>query len=219
MKLLRLFLMVLPLFVSCSNEGYETGDGSYSYVRADFVEAHTVAKGEFDSAITDEDERLELNPHAIGEWALTADSTYRALLYYKKEEAVGQAVPVQIVQVLTVRYADTSRPDTLKTDPVTFQSLWKSKNGKYLNIGLYVKTGQDGEMRYGLQTLGIRKDSVVLAADGTRQVYISLTHNQNNVPQYYSSRAYLSLPLQGEDRSSAFHVTINTYKGRVEKDV
>ena len=219
MKYFRLFLMALPLLVGCSNEGYETGDGSDSYVRADFVEAHTVARGAFDSAVTDEDERLVLSPHALGEWAGTADSTYRALLYYKKEGDGGQVVPVQIVRVLTAKYADTSRPDTLKTDPVTFQSLWRSKNGRYLNIGFYVKTGQDGEMSHGLQTIGIRKDSVVTTAGGIRRVYITLTHDQNHVPQYYSSRAYLSLPLQGEDRSSVFHLTVNTYKGIIQRSI
>ena len=219
MKHFRLFLMTLPFLVSCSNEGYETGDGSYSYVRADFVEAHTVARGEFDSAVTDENEHLVLSPHAMEKWAGTADSTYRALLYYKKEKVAGQVVPFQIVSVLTVKYADTSRPDTLKTDPVTFQSLWRSKNGRYLNISFYVKTGQGGEMRYGPQTIGIRKDSVATAADGTRQVYITLTHDQNHMPQYYSSRAYLSLPLQEEDRTSVFHLTVNTYKGIIQRSI
>ena len=208
MKHIRFFLMILPLLLSCSKEGYETGNGSYSYVKADFVEAHTVASKEFDRAVTDANEQLVLTPHAFGEWAETADSTYRALL-----------VPLQIVRVLTVKYADTTRPDTLKTDPVTFQSLWKSKNGRYLNVGFYVKTGQDGELRNGLQTIGLRKDSVVVDAAGRRQVYITFIHDQHQVPQYYSSRAYMSLPLQGEDRTSVFHLTIHTYKGVIQRSI
>ena len=219
MKHIQLFSMVLLILAGCSKEGYETGNGSYSYVKADFVEAHTVASNEFDRAVTDANEQLVLTPHAFGEWAETADSTYRALLYYNKEKNDGRVVPLQIVRVLTVKYADTTRPDTLKTDPVTFQSLWKSKNGRYLNVGFYVKTGQDGELRNGLQTIGIRKDSVVVDAAGRRQVYITFIHDQHQVPQYYSSRAYMSLPLLGEDRTSVFHLTIHTYKGVIQRSI
>ena len=187
MKHIQLFSMVLLILAGCSKEGYETGNGSYSYVKADFVEAHTVASKEFDRAVTDANEQLVLTPHAFGEWAETADSTYRALLYYNKEKNDGRVVPLQIVRVLTVKYADTTR--------------------------------QDGASRNGLQTIGIRKDSVVVDAAGRRQVYITFIHDQHHVPQYYSSRAYMSLPLQGEDRTSVFHLTIHTYKGVIQRSI
>lgn len=219
MKLSRFIILALPLLAACSSDGYETGDSALSYMRADFVEAHTVASGQFDSALTDDGESLTLSPQATASWASKADTTYRALLYYNKVEGESTVQPIQMVRVIAARYARTERSDTLKTDPVTFQSMWRSKNGKYLNIGLYVKTGADGEGSIGIQTLGMRLDSVGTAADGGRVAYITLTHNQNNVPQYYSSRAYVSLPLEGDDRQSSFHVTINTYSGRMERDI
>lgn len=217
MKVYKLLFLALPLLAGCSSDGYETGDSGLSYMHADFVEAHTSDKGQFDRVLTDDDAELSLSPNAYASWATKADTTYRALLYYNKVGSDNTVQPIQIVHVVTARYANTERTDTLRTDPITFQSLWRSRNGKYLNIGFYIKTGTDEEGKIGSQTVGLRRDSVVTAADGGRIVYVTLTHNQNNVPQYYSSRAYLSLPLEGDDRQSAFHVKINTYAGRVEK--
>lgn len=217
MKPLKLLLFALPLLVSCSTNSYETGDDELSYMRADFVEAHTVAKGEFDSAVTDDNTSLIFNPHVKGSWAQSADSTYRALLYYKKASDSTLVEPIQIARVLLIHYDQTTRPDTLKTDPLTFESIWRSKNQKYLNIGFFVKTGQTGTSQSLIQYLGIRKDKVINDASGIRQVYVTLTHDQNNVPEYYSSKGYLSLPLSDEDKSSVFHVTIHTYSGIIEK--
>lgn len=217
MKPLKLLLFALPLLASCSTNSYETGDDELSYMRADFVEAHTVAKGEFDSAVTDDETSLVLNPHVRGSWAQKPDSTYRALFYYKKMPGSTAVEPIQMSRVLVAYYTETTRPDTLKTDPLTFESIWRSKNQKYLNIGFFVKTGQMDTSQGLIQYLGIRKDKVVNDISGIRQVYITLTHDQNNVPEYYSSKGYLSLPLSDEDKSSIFHVTIHTYSGTIEK--
>lgn len=219
MKRLSLLLLAFPLFVSCSNDSYETGDDELSYMRADFVEAHTAAKGEFDTAVTDDGDALTISPHATGSWAQKADSTYRALLYYNKVADAKAVEPVQIVRVLVANYSKTTRPDTLKTDPLTFESAWKSKNGKYLNIGFLLKVGKSDTEKNPVQYLGIRKDNVTTDASGVRHVYITLTHNQNNVPQYYSSKGFLSLPLSDEDKSSVFHITINTYSGSIQPEI
>jgi len=219
MKPLKLLLSVLPLLVSCSTGSYETGDEEYSYMRADFVEAHTVAKGEFDRAVTDDNTSLTLIPHVTGSWAQKADSTYRALLYYNKVSGSTAVEPIQAVRVLVVNYDKTMSLDMLETDPLIFESIWRSKNQKYLNIGFFVKTGQTGTGQSLDQYIGIRKDKVIIDSFGVRHVYITLTHNQNNVPEYYSSKGYLSLPLSDEDKSSTFHVTIHTYSGIIEKTI
>ena len=74
------------LFAACTADNYDTGDGKYSYLRADFVEAHTVASGKIDYAITDDGDSVRLNPVVSASWATKRDSIYRALLYYNKVE-------------------------------------------------------------------------------------------------------------------------------------
>ena len=42
-------ILLLTVFttVGCQQDSYESGDTKYSYLRADFVEAHSSAVGEF----------------------------------------------------------------------------------------------------------------------------------------------------------------------------
>ena len=78
-------LLVVPFLAgSCSNDTYESGDGDYSYLRADFVEAHTKAPNEIDYAVTDNRDSLALSPRYRVSWASQADTNYRGLLYYSK---------------------------------------------------------------------------------------------------------------------------------------
>ena len=74
--------ILLYAFSACSNEAYDTGDGSLSYMRADFVEANTDGNANIISATTDEGTVLTLSPSVQADWTTTKDSTYRALLYY-----------------------------------------------------------------------------------------------------------------------------------------
>ena len=54
-------MVMLALAVSaCSSDAYDTGDGSLSYMRADFVKAVADHDGKFTAAITDDD--LSLTP-------------------------------------------------------------------------------------------------------------------------------------------------------------
>jgi len=47
--------LIMGLMMSaCSHDSYESGDGRDSYLRADFVEAHTASAHEISSAVTDE---------------------------------------------------------------------------------------------------------------------------------------------------------------------
>lgn len=49
------------LAAACQSDGYETGDGRYSYLRADLVEARTAEAGTITAATTDDGERLTLS--------------------------------------------------------------------------------------------------------------------------------------------------------------
>uniref|UniRef100_UPI000ACA03CE hypothetical protein n=1 Tax=Prevotella micans TaxID=189723 RepID=UPI000ACA03CE len=129
-----LAIVFVLLLSACTTDFYETGDSPLSYLRTDFVEIRTAAPTIFTKAITDDSDTLLLDPSIKANWAQTADSTYRALLYYRK-------TALRTVTPLAINYIPVVRP-TMKTDlarfadPVTLQSAWISKNRKYLNLAL-----------------------------------------------------------------------------------
>jgi len=212
-----LLLLSAILLNACEIDSYETGDGSYSYLKAEFVEAHSAEGGSVDWADTDEGVHLILSPQASATWAKTPDSLYRALLYYNN---VGETTvePISISQVLTLKWRSREQVDTVYEDPLQFESAWISGNKKYLNIGFFVKSGQSEGIDQ-TQQVGILCDSMRTDADGKRHVFLRMMHHQNGVPQYYSVRGYASVPLADTLRDSRFHLVVPTYDGVVEKDL
>ncbi len=197
--LLRLALLaLLPLLSACENEAYDTGDGALSAMRADFVVAETDADARMTGFETDGGERLRLASPVAVDWMDRPDTVYRALLYYNKVTAAdgsAAAEPLSMTQVLVlpvVNAADLAVQP--KKDPVTFVSSWTSANGRYLNLELLVKTGKTDD-GYGTQSVGMVCDSVTADAAGRRTVWLSLTHDQSGVPEYYSTEAYVSVPV------------------------
>ena len=214
MKHLGLALMTL-LFAACTADNYDTGDGKYSYLRADFVEAHTVASGKIDYAITDDGDSVSLNPVASASWATKRDSIYRALLYYNKvENSSDEAVGISRVPVLS--YRQVTDKDTIHTDPLMFESAWISRNKKYFNIGFAIKTGKSDDTGTK-QTIGMMCDSVVTNADGTHDLFLRMVHNQNGVPEYYTSHGFVSVSTHGITSGYTIHLSVNTYHGMVNK--
>ena len=213
MKLLfRLVLLtLLPLLLACENEAYDTGDGALSAMRADFVEAETDADARMTGFV------------AVA-WMDRPDTVYRALLYYNKVTAAdgsAAAEPLSLAQVLVlpvVSAADLAVEP--KRDPVTFVSSWTSANGRYLNLELLIKTGKTDE-GYGTQSVGMKCDSVTADAAGRRTVWLCLTHDQNGVPEYYSSQTYVSIPVVGLPVAPAqgdeVILDINTYDGKITR--
>lgn len=105
----------------------------------------------------------------------------------------------------------------VKTDPLQFESLWLATNRRYLNLSIIVLTGKadDEELQ---QTVALVQDSLVEHADGKRTACYRLFHDQGNVPQYYSSQHYLSLPLSSI-QADTLRLSIQTYDGLLEKTV
>ena len=129
-----------------------------------------------------------------------------------------------------VALTDTLKAET-KTDPVNLISAWKSKNGKYYNINLSVKTGVADEQKPHI--LGLVCDSVSLDTQSvtkfpaTPKLHLRLTHDQNNMPLYYSSELYISFTREqllailthyGIETTNGMGVsfTLNTFKGEVQ---
>lgn len=207
-------LCIIVLLSACTNEAYDSGDGRYSYLRADLVEAHTIAAKTIDRATTDDGEVLRLDPYATADWAEKADTIYRALLYYNKVEGAAACEPVTIarVPVLYPIAADKIEGET-KTDPVTLESLWVSANGRYINLALLLKTGKADDPE-AVQSIGITKEE---PTDGP--LTLRVLHDQGTVPQYYTSRIFLSIPVTDDLAGSDIRLIVNTYNGIVEKTI
>lgn len=204
----------LAALSACHNDSYETGQGAYSLMQADFVEAYTSDSGLVDRVENDDSQTFSLAQPQKTAWASVTDTVYRALLYYEKtNDSVVRAVSIS--QVPTLHPTALKPDETLLTDPVKFESMWVSANGKYLNLGLYLKNGStQGDSLH--HTVGMIRESETTSADGKRTVCLRLYHDQGGVPEYYSSRYYLSVPCKEIDADSVV-VMINTYNGTVER--
>ena len=210
-----LLLLLLPLG-SCTSDDYEKGDGEYSYMRADFVEAYSSKAGVLGSFVTDEGDSLVLSPRHDCSWASTPDSVYRALMYYSREDTASIKVRcITATQVLVLRVPQQRR-DTVIMHPVGLESVWLSANGKYVNMGLDVKTGK-GDDDKARQTLGVVCDTVLTMPDGNHEHCLRLFHDQGKVPEYYTSKVYVSIPLGNYSKGDVVRMDVNTYKGKVTK--
>ena len=208
-------LIILLMMSACSRDSYESGDGKNSYLRADFVEAHTASAHEISSAVTDEGESLVLSPRLQVEWAKQANATYRGLLYYNK--VVGNPTSaIRLVPVPVLTWHPIGEFREIHTDPVSFESAWLSSNHRYVNIGFSVKTGAKTEGMKG-HTFGlIATDSLV--TDGKiRRLDLTLYHDQGGMPQYYSSRGFISVALSRLPKDCMINLRVNSYKGRIYK--
>lgn len=211
-----MYAILLLLLASCESDSYDKGEGELSLATAEFVEAHANGNKQMDYVITDNDERLTVSSQPSVKWMTTPDSLYRALLYYNN---VGEGIiePLSITQVPTLSiYPDWMIQD-IKTDPVTFESIWQSANGKYLNMAFYLKIGEVGKDTE-LHTISIIQDTIIQNADGTATSFMCLYHDQGDMPEHYSSKCYISIP-RDSIKADSVCMGINTYKGVLYKKV
>ena len=219
MKHIIIFVTALLMLSACKNDSYESGDGQYSYLQADFVEANTSASKELVSARTDDGDMLLFSPHVFKEWASTPDSVYRSLLYYNKVSDDRTTEVYSIVQIPVVKIHKLKGTDEISTDPLFLRSVWISSNRKYLNLEFGIKTGvEDGNDN--IQTLSVVYDPDVNNSNDSRNPYIKVVHKQNGVPEYYTSYGYISVPLNDFALGTTIHLSVNTYdKGWITKDL
>lgn len=224
-RLLRLLVILFPLssfllpHLSCTQDGYERGDGQYSYLRGDFVEAQVGADKKIISLTTDDGETIPLAEPYAAKWITRSDTIYRCMLYYNKvRDEKGQYVaePISVGEVPCPVVIPLSELEvTMKTDPVKFESAWMSKTGRYLNLSFAVMTGTvDSEG--AIHLLRIVQDTIMTNQDGTKTSHLRLYHDQGGVPEYYSTQAYASI-ITSEIPADSVCISINTYKGTVTK--
>jgi hypothetical protein len=207
------------LLISCTQDTYDKGEGQYSYMRGDFVEAQVGADKKIVSLTTDDGETYPLAEPYAAKWITRSDTIYRCMLYYNKvRDGKGQYVaePISVGEVpcpVIVPFAEMEKP--MKMDPVKFESAWMSKSGRYLNLSFSVMTGtKEGDEV--IQSLCIVQDTIMTNPDNTRTCHLRLYHDQAGVPEYYSAQAYASIITSGIPADSV-NITINTYKGTVMK--
>jgi hypothetical protein len=95
--------------------------------------------------------------------------------------------------------------------------MWLSKSRKYLNFYLQLKTGVTDDTT-AIQQLAFISDTLVMNPNQTTTRYIILYHDQNRVPEYYSTKAYVSL-LTDSIGADSIRISINTYSGQVTKSL
>lgn len=198
------------MLASCEIDAYDKGEGDYSLLTADLVTAHVDGSKLVDYVVTDEDLHLSMTPPVSADWIETADTIYRAMLYYNvRGDSQAEAVSFGRVGVLTLR--DTIRGG-LKTDPLYTESMWISKNRQYLNLRLRVMTGATSD-EHAKHVIGLLRDTV---ASTSVHTVATLYHDQGGQPAHYSAVTYASLPLTAVTTDS-LTLIVNTFNGTVSR--
>ena len=216
-KLFRLLVIItvncqLSTLISCTQDAYEKGEGEYSLLRGDFAEAIVNSSKQVAKIVTDDGDEMFVTSPYTAKWIAKADTTYRCMLYYNKVE--GKAEVVSMGQVPCAAIVPLSKFEKeLKTDPVKFESTWMSKTGRYLNLSIQVKSGVTDDTT-AVQSLAIVSDTLITHSDGKQIRNLILHHDQGNVPEYYSTQVYISIPTERIDADSV-RISINSYDGEV----
>ncbi|MCQ2220188.1 MAG: NigD-like protein [Prevotella sp.] len=212
MRKILFFLFIAFAFVACSQDAYETGDSALSYLRADMVDMHVIGK-DVKSIVTDDGESLKFSSLHVSDKLARPDTVYRALLYYNKVEGKDIELVSSSIASLLVPTKDSK---VKEMHPLTFTSGWVSANGKYVNLCLGLKVGKtdDGNT---LQGLDIRLDEVKTDAEDHKHNYLTLLHDQNGMPEYYTETFYFSIPIDEYSKGDELHITVNTYGGEVTR--
>lgn len=206
------------ILAACTSESYDSGDGTYSYLRADFAMLHASADLSVDLFTTDDDTRLYVAEPFTATWIAVADSSYRALVYYNVPKTGATTTEVSVVsaaQVYVLTPIAAEKYDTIHTDPVAFESAWLSANGSFLNIGFYIKNGTSDDEN-AVHTIGIVDEGTDTLDDATTRRSLRLYHDQGTMPQYYSSRRYASIRTDNIDADTV-RITIEDYDATIER--
>ena len=205
-------LSLLLLLTACTSESYETGDGNYSHVVADFADMWADGQKRGVSFVTDEGVNFVFDKVITASWIKTADSTYRTSIYYNKVSE-GLAHPVACTLMPTVRAKAPTEFTRQPQDPLGVESCWVTKNGKYINLGLLMKNGRNGEGEETTHAIALVLDEMHQNDDNTLTAYYRLLHDKQNAPEYYTNRRYVSILLPTNNRPDSVRLSIKTYQG------
>lgn len=211
---MRLFLafVAVCMLCGCTQDAYDKGEGQYSLMRGDFAEAVVNGDMQVTKIVTDDGDELPLTAPYSAKWVTKSDTIYRCMLYYNKVESKAEVISMGQVPCASVTPLSAFKKP-LVTDPVKFESTWMSKTGKYLNLSIQLKTGVTDDST-AAQSLAIVSDTLIAYPDNKRIRHLILHHDQGNVPEYYSTKVYMSIPTERIDADSV-RISINSYDGLV----
>lgn len=214
MKKVIALICATLLIAACDNDSYDKGEGGNSLTTGDLMTAHANSSKIIDYVVIDDGTKLTVDEPITAKWITTADSTYRVVAYYNK---VGN----DKVQIMSMGKITTLVPvDSVKkeiTDPIAFESMWRSKNGSYLNLSIWLKVGNTS-IEDAHHSIGILRTDVTTAKDGRTTTHLKLLHSQGDVPEKYSEQYFLSIPRDSIPTDSV-HLTVETYSGRLDKTI
>lgn len=202
------------ILFSCQIDSYEKGEGDYSLMQADMGELTVDDEKQGVAFTTDDGDSYTLTEHVTAQWIQTADTTYRVIIYYNKVET-GQAEPMGLTSVPTMIPKPYWQFEEPVQDPVGFESAWLAKSGKYINLGLLFKSGYVDDTM-GRHLISVAQDTVLVNADQTRTAYYRFLHGQNDMPEYFTNRHYVSILLP-QDRPDTVCLSITTYNGVISR--
>lgn len=215
-------LPLLALTYSCTSDD-STPVTAYA---EELVTLHTSAACLSDRAVTDGGETLLFSRPLPARWAQTPDSLYRALLAFSDDEATegrywerptATVTPVRADEVLILHPTPREKATEWSGnhDPIGLDATWLSRDGRYLNIRMSVKSGStdSGTEKH---TIGLVSDTVAVSPTGARHYRYRLCHSQNALPQYYTVTAYLSVPTDSLAAGDTITLTAPTYSGTAE---
>lgn len=213
-KTVSYIILCISFLVGCETESYETGQGKYSLMQADFVELSVDAQKQATGFTTDEGEKYALTTPVTASWILRPDTTYRAIIYYNKV-GEGKAEKVSMGAMGVLSPIDHWRFKSQPQDPLGVESIWLTKNRKYINMGLLLKNGRIDDEE-GVHAIAMSCDTIIVNADKSRTAYYRLLHDQGDAPEYYTNRRYVSILIPG-DRPDSINLSIQTYDGVLRK--
>lgn len=177
-------LGMIAAFAACSEED----EYSYPSVVHEFADVATDDSHRFVKLVTDDgEEMLVANALSISTEGVVADTLYRALVSYEKQDGGALLYGLQAIPLLKPEPLQALNGD-VDADPLDLQSVWR--RGKYLNMVLLVKS-QGGRHRFG-----VVEDTVIAAPDGRRSVCLQLSHDCGDDAQAYTVKHYLSVALE-----------------------
>lgn len=190
------------LCLSCSQTGEQT---PYPSLTTEFAELYADTDGNLYRMQPDHQPAYYLDAPITG---YQSNTEYRGVCTYTFSSPDSTTVHLYgLERVLLLQ--DSTRSAYPGTDPLQAVSLWDG--GNFINLHLSVKT------QNGTHYLGYRMDSVRIAPNRQRTVYLTLYHNQNNDPLSYSQKLYASLPKSNLNAviqsGDSIYIYIHTFEG------
>ncbi len=206
----------LVLITGCTTDAYDKGNGTYSGLQAELADVSIAADRSATGFVTDNGARYTFDTPVQVAWAKEVDSTYRAAVYFE-DLGDGTAHCLSLGRVPTLRPVEHWRMKPTADDAVDYESVWPSGSGRYVNLTLLLKSGEDGSDK--LHSIALAQDTVICHADGRNTAHYRLFHDQNDIPQYYTDRYYVSILLPDTTQLDTVQLQMNTTTGTVLRTI